>query len=149
VTDVPLWNTAVRLATLKAMATQEPQTDVEQEITDTFGGIPGPLAVIPEADVETEWPYFERYTVGESEIPPKYRELVGLAVAANIKCPYCVHFHRNAAQLHGATDAELEEVQSLASFTTRYSTMLHASEYDIEQFKVEMAQMADHLMAEE
>ena len=50
--------------------------------------------------------------------------------------------------LVAATDAELEEVQSLASFTTRYSTMLHASEYDIEQFKVEMAQMADHLQAE-
>jgi len=127
------------------MATQEPERNVEQAITDTFGGIPGPLAVIPEDDTKVEWPYFQKYTVGESEIPSKHRELIGLAVAANIKCPYCVHFHRKAAEMHGASEAELEEVQSLSSFTTRYSTMLHASEYDMEQFKVEMAQMADHL----
>lgn len=127
------------------MATQEPETDVEQQIKDTFGLVPGPLAVIPEDDRDAEWPTFEKYTVGESEIPPKYRELIGLAVSANIKCPYCTHFHRKAAQMHGASEAELEEAQSLSSFSTRYSTMLHASEYDIEQFKVEMAQMADHL----
>ena len=130
------------------MATQDPETDVEQQITDTFGLVPGPLAVIPPEDRGAEWPTFEKYTVGESEIPPKYRELIGLAVAANIKCPYCTHFHRNAAEMHGATEAEIEEVQSLAGFATRYSAMLHASEYDVEQFKVEMAQMADHLQAE-
>lgn len=130
------------------MATHEPQTDVEEQITDTFGLVPGPLAVIPEEDRDAEWPTFQKYTVGETEIPAKYRELIGLAVSANIKCPYCAHFHRKAAEMHGATDAEIEEVQSLASFTTRYSTMLHASEYDLEQFKVEMAQMADHLQAQ-
>ena len=122
----------------------------KQAVMDSIvdSGVTAVMRGIPEDDVETEWPYFQKYTVGESEIPPKYRELIGLAVAANIKCPYCAHFHRKAAQMHGATDAELEEVQSLASFTTRYSTMLHASEYDLEQFKVEMAQMADHLQAE-
>src|SRR6056297_1055071 len=130
------------------MATEDPQTEVTQEITDTFGQVPPPLGTIPEDDMESEWPFFEKYTVGESEIPPKYRELMGLAVAANIKCPYCVHFHRNAAEMHGASEAEITEAQSLSSFTTRYSTILHASEYDLDQFKVEMAQMADHLQGE-
>src|SRR6056297_2847702 len=105
---------------------------------ETLGLVPPPLSFLPEDDAAGEWPFFEKYTVGESEIPPKYRELIGLAVAANIKCPYCVHFHRKAAEMHGATDAEIEEVQALSSFTTRYSTMLHASEYDMDQFRVEM-----------
>ncbi|MDS0281431.1 carboxymuconolactone decarboxylase family protein [Haloarcula onubensis] len=130
------------------MATQEPETDVEQQMTDTFGQVPPPLGTIPEDDAESEWPFFEKYTVGESEIPPKYRELMGLAVAANIKCPYCAHFHRKAARLHGATEAELEETYALSSLTSRYSAMLHAQEYDLDQFRVEVAQMADHLQAQ-
>jgi len=130
------------------MATEDPQTELTQEITDTFGQVPPPLETIPADDMESEWPFFKKYTVGESEIPPKYRELMGLAVAANIKCPYCVHFHRHAAQMHGATEAELEETYALSSLTSRYSAMLHAQEYDLEQFKVQMAQIADHLQAE-
>jgi len=131
------------------MATQEPQTDLEEEIVDTFGQIPAPLGTMPEDDMEAEWPFFRKYTVGESEIPPKYRELMGLAVAANIKCHYCVHYHRKAAQMHGATKAELEETYALSSLTSRYSAMLHAQEYDLEQFKVETAQIADHLQAQD
>ncbi|MBX0293577.1 carboxymuconolactone decarboxylase family protein [Haloarcula nitratireducens] len=130
------------------MATQESPTDVEREITETFGMVPTPLDSIPEDDMAGEWHFFRKYTVGESEIPPKYRELMGLAVAANIKCPYCIHFHREAAAMHGATDEELEEVVSLASLTSRYSAMIHALEYDLDQFKDEVAEMADHLEAQ-
>ena len=127
------------------MATQEQQADAEQDLKDTFGMVPPPLSTIPDADMASEAPYFTKYVVGESEIPPKYRELIGIAVAANIKCPYCAHFHRRAAKMHGATEAELEEAYSLSSLTSRYSAMLHAQEYDLEQFKVETAQIGDHL----
>lgn len=127
------------------MATTESAGDVLEEIEETFGIVPAPLGTIPEEDTVSEWPFFKKYTVGESEIPAKYRELMGLAVAANLKCPYCLHFHRNAAKMHGATDEELREAYSLSSLTARYSAMLHAQEYDLEQFKSEFAQIADHL----
>jgi len=129
------------------MATTTKYTEAKADLEETFGMVPAPLDGIPEDDAVQEWPTFKKYTVGESEIPPKYRELIGLAVAANIKCPYCVHFHRGAAQMHGATDAELEEAVSLASFTSRYSAMLHAQEYDLDQFKDEVADIAEHLEA--
>ncbi|QIO22640.1 carboxymuconolactone decarboxylase family protein [Haloarcula sp. JP-L23] len=127
------------------MATEQQPADVKEEITETFGMVPPPLDTIPEDDMVGEWHFFHKYTVGESEIPPKYRELMGLAVAANIKCPYCIHFHRKAAAMHGATDEELAEATSLASLTSRYSAMLHAQETDLDEFKVKMAQVADHL----
>lgn len=122
-------------------------TKATEEMKETFGMVPPPFETIPEDDAAHEWPTFEKYTVGESEIPAKYRELMGLAVAANIKCPYCCHFHGEAAKLHGATDAELEEAYSLASFTPRYSAMLHAQEYDLDEFKDEVAQIGKHLQA--
>lgn len=38
-------------------------------------------------------PLWKRYSLGETEMPTKYRELMGLSVAANIKCSYCAFLH--------------------------------------------------------
>jgi AhpD family alkylhydroperoxidase len=122
--------------------------DTIEEIEETLGTVPPPLGTIPDDDTTQEWPFFKRYTLEETEIPPKYRELMGLAVAANIKCPYCLYFHEKAAKMHGATDDELRETYSLASFTPRYSAMLHAQQYDQDEFEQKCDHIADHLQAE-
>ncbi len=126
-------------------------TDSYETTTDdieaTLGIVPGFLEALPEEDLVNEWPTFKKYLVTETEIPAKYRELIGLAVAANTTCQYCQHFHRGAAQLQGATDEELAEISFLASYTARYSAMLHAQEYDLETFKEETAQIASHFQA--
>ena len=49
----------------------------------------------------------KKYSFSESKIPAKYRELIGLAIAASIKCPYCAYFHTQAAKMNGATDEEI------------------------------------------
>lgn len=134
--------------TTSKSGSEERYRETVEEIERTFGLVPAPLNSIGEEDVVNEWPNFEKYTVGESAIPAKYRELIGLAVAANIKCPYCAHFHRGAAQMHGATEEELEEAYVLASFTSRYSAMLHAMGYDLGTFKEEFARIGEHLQAE-
>lgn len=132
------------------MATS-PATDHEaarEDIEETLGIVPGWLDGLPPADLVHEWPLNKRYLVGEWEIPPKYRELIGLAVAASVKCQYCMHFHREAAKMHGATDEELAELSMLASVTPRYSAMLHAQNYDVERFKSETAEIAAHFEAQ-
>jgi AhpD family alkylhydroperoxidase len=80
----------------------------------------------------------KKYQLGISEIPQKYRELIGLAVAANIKCPYCQLMHKAMAKFYGATDEELAETAFLASMTARWSAMLHAQHYDYEHFRKEV-----------
>lgn len=116
-----------------------------QDIEQTLGMVPGFLEALSEGDLVNEWPTFKKYLGEETAIPPKYRELIGLAVAANIKCPYCTHFHKGAAELHGATEEELSEIFFLASYTSRYSAMLHAQEYDEETFEEEAAAIGEHL----
>ena len=119
--------------------------DTVTEIEDTFGLVPGYLEALPEQDLINEWPNMKRFMFGATEIEPKNRELVGLAVAAAIGCEYCRHFHKGAAQLHGATHEELAEVAFLASYTPRYSAIIQAQDYGVDQFKDEVAQIADHL----
>jgi alkylhydroperoxidase/carboxymuconolactone decarboxylase family protein YurZ len=53
--------------------------------------------------------------------------------------------HRGIAQLHGATDEELSEVAYLASLTARWSTMIHAQNYDYGTFAKEVDHIGKHL----
>jgi len=108
-----------------------------KDIKKTMGIVPGFMKALPDEALVHEWPIWKKYTLEESEIPEKYRELMGLAVAANIKCPYCLFFHKAMAKAAGATDEELAEVAMLAGLTSRWSTILHAQIYDMDTFEKE------------
>ncbi len=63
--------------------------DTLKDIETTIGIVPGFMKGLPEDVLVQDWPLFKKYSLGESVIPAKYREMIGLAVSANIKCPYC------------------------------------------------------------
>ena len=123
------------------MSYQETVTDIEKSL----GSFPGFFKGVPQDVLIQMWPIFKRYSLGESKIPPKYREMIGLAVAATIKCPYCEMFHKGAAQMNGATDEELAEAAALAGQTTFWSNVLHAQHYDINTFMKEFQAMGEYL----
>jgi AhpD family alkylhydroperoxidase len=119
--------------------------DTLEDIESTLGIVPGFMKALPREVLIQEWPLFKKYNFEETEIPAKYRELMGLSVAANIKCPYCQLFHKGAAQMNGATEEELAETAFLASYTARWSAFIHAQHYDYETFKKEFEQIGEHL----
>ena len=116
-----------------------------REMEKAFGIFPGFFKGVPQDVLVQMWPIMKRYILGESKIPPKYREMIGLAVAATLKCPYCEIFHKGAAQMHGATDEELTEVAAIAGQTTFWSNVLHAQHYDINTFTKEFQAMGEQL----
>jgi AhpD family alkylhydroperoxidase len=119
--------------------------DTLKDIETTLGLVPGFMKALAEDVLIQEWPLMKKYVVGESKIPGKYRELIGLAIAANTKCPYCTLFHTGVAKLHGASDEEIEEIFFLSSFTGRWSSMLFAQQYDLEKFTEEAHKIGAHL----
>ncbi len=116
-----------------------------KDIEATLSIVPGFMRALPHDVLVHDWPLWKRYSLGESAIPGKYRELGGLAVAANIKCPYCAVMHTAMAKYHGATQEELAEVYYLASLTARWSAMIHAQHYDWDTFVSEAEQMGKGL----
>lgn len=86
----------------------------------------------------------KKYIFGQSSIPPKYREMIGLAVAAALKCPYCETFHRGTAQMNGATEEELAEVGVLVGQTSFWSSILHMQNYDMNTFMKEFQAMGEY-----
>ncbi len=116
-----------------------------KDIQKSLGIVPGFMKALPPDVLVHEWPLFKKYTLEETKVPAKYRELMGLAVAANIKCPYCQLFHKSAAQMMGATPEELAEIAFLASHTSRWSAIIHAQHYDYDTFAKETQQIGQYL----
>jgi AhpD family alkylhydroperoxidase len=48
-------------------------------------------------------------------IPPKYRELMAIAIACTTQCPYCLDVHTRNAKKQGATREEVAEAVFLAA----------------------------------
>lgn len=53
---------------------------------------------------------FDKAAVAEGAIPRKYKELMALAVAFTIQCPYCIEIHSNKARELGTSDEIAEAV---------------------------------------
>lgn len=121
-------------------AYEDTLTDIEK----TLGIVPGFMKALPEDVLVNDWALMKKYQWGESVIPAKYREMIGLAIAANLKCPYCQLMHRSMAMANGATEEELAELDFLASFTSRWSAMIHAQNYDLDKFEDEVGQIGNY-----
>ena len=119
--------------------------DTLRDIKETFGMVPGFMKAIPKDVLVQDWPLMKKYQGGQSEIPSKYRDFIGLGIAANIKCPYCAFMHTAMATLGGATDKEMAEVAFLASYTPRWSAMLHALQYDMNTYMKEVRQIGEYI----
>lgn len=118
---------------------------VYEQIKEMFGLVPGFFKAIPDSSLEMEWNLFKRVQFDEGPIPNKYRELMGLAIAAVTKCRYCAFFHSEAARLNGATDAEIEDAVHFAKSSAGWSAYINGLQTDFEQFKDEVLQICEHV----
>ena len=119
--------------------------DALDDIKKTMGFVPDFFKALPEDVLVNDWELMKKYEYGGSSIPPKYREMIGLAIAANIKCPYCQLMHISMARAQGATEEELSELAFLASYTSRWSAMIHAQNYDMDKFKEEVSRIGEFM----
>ena len=119
--------------------------EIYREIEQMMGLVPTFFKVMPDSALELEWQLFNRVQVQDTAIPPKYRELIGSAVAATLRCPYCSYFHAEMAKLYGATDAEIEDAVHFAKSSVGFSTYINGLQIDYKKFKTEIDQACNHI----
>ena len=92
---------------------------------DELKSIPAFVALAP---VETNAFLAFNHTVERKDglIPPKYRELISLAVALTTQCAYCLDVHTAKAAKAGATRKELVEAALIAAAVRGGVTLEHA-----------------------
>jgi AhpD family alkylhydroperoxidase len=120
--------------------------EVERDIEETLGLVPTFMQQVPDYLIESEWGIFKNLQLSdETEIPNKYKELIGLGVSGATRCRYCAYFHAEAARLFGATDEEIVEASLVAKNTMAWSTYLNAMQFDYDEFVREFDRIAEHV----
>lgn len=121
------------------------RSEIEAEMTEHLGIVPGFFKSIPEKYLESEWQLFKNLELGETLIPNKYKELMGIALHAETKCQYCTLFHTETAKLHGATGAEIQEAVHFAKMSTGWSVYLNGMQTDYDLFTEELHKIGAHI----
>ena len=120
---------------------------IYQEMRETFGLVPSFFKLVPDSTLEHEWELFKAVQLKETAIPNKYKELIGVGISAAVRCRFCSLFHTEMAKLNGATDAEIEEAVHYAKSSAGWSTYLNGMQVDYDQFRDEVRQACDFVIA--
>jgi AhpD family alkylhydroperoxidase len=143
----------VIVLTLPVLA-QESSTDrwekAQEEMKAMMGGVPVMFTKLPMNVRANAWEMFKSINNPNTTIPSKYGELIGLAVAAQIPCEYCVIAHTTLAKLFGATDEEIEEAVTKGAETRFFSTILNGNltDADKESYNSDWSKIIEFMKAQ-
>lgn len=117
----------------------------EAEMKAMLGTVPTMMKVYPEHMRNGVWEWFKSTMSPDAAIPPKYKQLLSLAVAAQIPCAYCTYAHTTMAKMFGATEAEIQEAVAGAADVRHWSTVMNGNSVPLDEFKQEWDQILAHL----
>ena len=110
-----------------------------KDIEATLGMVPSFFRIVPQPAIAGAWKAFKGIQLNpQTELPGQYKELIGLAVAAQIPCRYCVYAHTEAAKANGASQEQVNEALTMAALTRQWSTVIQGSGMELNDFKREV-----------
>lgn len=128
----------------------EPITDAAsayRDIERTFGTVPSFVKAFPVFAIAPAWREIKDLELSQAtQLDSKTKELIGVAVAAQIPCRFCVAFHTESARMNGASDDELKEAIAVAALSRHWATVISGSLEDEPQFRREIDQLARQLI---
>ncbi len=112
------------------------------DIAKTLGFVPQFFQKFPEGILPGAWDEMKSLQLNpNTALPGRTKELIGLSVAAQIPCRYCIVAHTEFAKLNGASDAEIGEAVAMAAITRHWSTFLNGIQTDETKFRGEIAKI--------
>ena len=112
------------------------------DIQATFGSVPTFLKAFPAESIAGAWNEMKSLQMSpKTALSGKEKELIGLAVAAQIPCQYCIYFHTRSARAAGASEEEIREAVAMSANTRFWSTILNGTEVDFDDFRKEFDAM--------
>jgi AhpD family alkylhydroperoxidase len=135
---------AVASAENRKAASAPAQNPTYVEIEKTLGFVPDFFKGVPQTLLPAFWSSLASLQMNPAtKLDGKTKELIGLAVAAQIPCEYCIIFHTEVARLNGATDEEIREAVAMSGVTRMASTVLNGMQTDKAQFKKDLQRIVD------
>ena len=113
-----------------------------QDIQKTLGLVPAFFKAVPDQAIGAAWGELKSIELNpRTALPAKTKELIGLAVAAQIPCRYCTYFHTKISGLAGATDEDRKEAVAMAALTRHWSAVTNGLQIDLAEFKQELGRV--------
>jgi AhpD family alkylhydroperoxidase len=151
----PISRTLARLTLIAGLAfagaraetrSPDPAAATFADIEQTLGFVPAFFRDIPVLVLPGTWEELKGLEISDkTAIPCKYKELIGLAVAAQIPCEYCIESHTQFARLGGADKEEVSEAIGIAGLTRHWSTFFNGMQLDESKFKAELKQALENI----
>ncbi|MFT3841537.1 MAG: carboxymuconolactone decarboxylase family protein [Myxococcaceae bacterium] len=135
------------LAAGTAMAGQkEDAAKARAEIQQMLGFVPEYFKAVPDTALPGAWEEVKTLeATDKTAIPCKYKELIGLAVAAQVPSRSFVYLHSKIAKQSGATDAEVNDAIMMAASTRHWSTFFNGMQLDESKFRSEIKTVTDNI----
>ena len=118
------------------------------DIAKTLGFVPQLFLKFPEEMVPGVWDEMKGLQLNpHTALPGREKELIGLAVSAQIPCKYCIYGHTEFAKLNGASETEIGEAVAMGAITRHWSTYLNGIQTDEAKFRGEIARLVANAKA--
>lgn len=99
------------------------------EMEKMLGAAPAILKAMPDENVPAFWEQLKNLQMNpKTALNGKTKELIGLGVAAQVPCRYCIYGHEEFAKLNGATERELREAVATAGIARELSALANGPE---------------------
>ena len=114
-------------------------TDAASALKDaqqSFGFVPEFLRRFPPEALPGAWLNMRDVEMNpRSALPGKVKSLIGLAVAAQIPCRYCVIADTEFAKLDGASEREIAEAVTMGGVARQYVTLIEGLQVDEKAYR--------------
>jgi AhpD family alkylhydroperoxidase len=119
-----------------------PAAEAKADIQKTLGFVPQFFLKFPEVALPGAWEEMKGLQMNpNTALNGRAKELIGLAVASQIPCKYCILAHTEFARLNGAGSEEIGQAVGMAAITRHWSTWLNGAQIDEAQFRAEIAKL--------
>ncbi|HEY0709839.1 MAG TPA: carboxymuconolactone decarboxylase family protein [Polyangia bacterium] len=135
------------LATASAVQAATPEAEAARaDIERTIGFVPSFVKAIPDNALPGVWSQFKHLQFnGKSALPGKTKELIGLAIAAQMPSKLQIWSYTECAKASGASKAEIEEAVTMAAMSRHWSTFMNGIQLDETRFRAELAKLKEHV----
>lgn len=112
------------------------------DIKQTFGMVPEFLRRYPQEGLAGAWTEMRDVEMNPSSaIPGKYKSLMGLAVASQIPCKFCVIADTEFAKFEGTNERGITEAVAMGGLVRYWSTLLNGRQVDKATFKKDISRL--------
>jgi AhpD family alkylhydroperoxidase len=106
-----------------------------KEIKETFGFVPKFFDFYPSEGLAGAWEEMKTLQLNpKTALSGLDKELIGLAVASQIPCNYCIYFHTQAAKLNGGNDEQIKEAIAISGVGRYWGSYFDGMQIDKEDF---------------